>query len=635
MPGLLGYVTSDADAASSSQGRQHAWSQAWSTMRDRVDDFGAHPDPGPPNYRAGAVCLRPRAAVRVLEAPLRRPQGAVHVDEHRDLAVAYIGRFYDAPFDRSAPPAEVARALCDRYAQDGERFLAPLSGSFLIWVHDGARDRALVANDHYGSLQLFYHLRRDHGRDTLLFAPQVRTLVDAAGLSTSVHLDALVALLVAGKPLATDSMVEGVYALPGGSLIVADRDGVKIERVYEALRFDEPAPDRGPEVHVGELADLLAVAMRKRAPWLGESAVPLSGGYDSRGLLLCAARVSDGPVRTLTWGRPGGESEEDSDPQVARLLSLRLGTQHHFLERATGSFEADFEQMFALLDGLTDDCALHPNEHALLRRVHDELGVDGVFIGNHCFGAGRADNDAEAMARIGIHSLGEFEPMWDIFDHDRLDELCERSSAYAARALADCPAHDFCNRKDYLHFTQYVQGYATRSSHYKQLALVVDNPWLDRDILAYLGTIPPHYRIHRALYKQALAALDPEIAAMPYAVDRINDSVEDWDELLATGPELQRFVRRHLLEDDNGLHQLLDRERLRAYIDECFAHAPHHRSLEAVAVDLAKRALRRSPHLYRLVKRQALEHVHTRELRASTLLFRLLVAKRVYDRFGA
>ena len=589
-----------------------------------------------PYYVAGEALRDPNGVAITLMPRLRaRGGGAWRGPEG---AVIYVGRFEEAPFPRSSDGAETARALWALYRARGKLLAQALAGASLLYVvdhgHGGGEPRALLVNDHVGSYQCFYTI----ADGVLCFAPQVNILVQACGLSPSIDVAAVLSMFVNGQMLGSGTYLRDIHGLKPGTVVeISAAAGIALDRHYR-LGFDEPPIDRPDEHWVSGLSVRLMGALESRADILSDTIIPLSGGWDSRGLAACAAAVArrDGRrIRTVTWGVPGGEQVPDTDPAVARAVATFLDTDHVYMARPLSSWIDDFERMFTMLDGLTDDCVFHPNEHALLRHLHDELGADHIFSGNHMFGpAGEAASDTEALARIGIAHLTEYEPLWELFCDRQIASLRALSRRYATQVLAGCTMKDFNNRKDYLHYAERLQSYTMRSAHYKQCAIGVHNPWLDRSILDFMARVPPALRLNKQLYKRAMPSLFPELERIvPHAGVRF-DNIEDWDEVIRTRPDIRNYVLRNLLGEQNGLHELLDVPRLRAYVGDFLEGRRVDRPPLVALVDHAKHVLARVPSVYRLVKRSTMQHLHVRELEPSKVLLRLLIVKKVYDLYG-
>lgn len=585
-------------------------------------------------YAAGEELSDPHGLVIPLLPRLRARFAGAWCAPDGAGAVAYVGRFEEAPFARSHDGTEIARSLWELYLGRGKMLARALAGSYLIYVSDRREQRSLLINDHFGSYQCFYAV----ADDTLYFAPQVDLLVDACGLAPSIDAAAVLSMFVNGHLLGGGTYLREIKGMQPGTVVeVSPATGIRFDRHYR-FAFDEP-PARHPDEHwVSGLGVRLMGALESRADILADTIIPLSGGWDSRGLVACAtavARRTGARIRTVTWGVPGGEQVPDTDPPVAREVATFLETDHVYMPRPTGSWIEDFERMFALLDGHTDDCVFHPNEHALLRHLHDELGATHVFSGNHMFGpAGEAATDAEAMARIGITHLTEYEPLWELFSKKHIDALRGLSADYAAQVLAGCAMKDFDDRKDYLHYAQRLQNYTMRSAHYKQCAIWVHNPWLDRSIMDFMAKVPPALRVKKQLYKRAMQSLFPELERIPHAGVRF-DNIEDWDEILRTHTDIRSYVLRHVLVEQNRLHELLDMGRLRAYVEDFLDGRRVDEPPLVAIVNRAKQVLSQFPAVYRVLKRSTMQYLHVRELTPSTVLLRLLILKKVYDRYGA
>jgi hypothetical protein len=626
MPGFLGCISTTSSV--------HAKIAQISEYEER-----ALPDQA--CYRAGERLHDQNGLVITLLPALRASIAGTWCAPDGAGAVAFIGRFEEAPFARSADGTETARSLWELYRARGKFFAQALAGSYLIYVIDhghGQRQghgkpRALLVNDHFGSYQCFYAI----ADNALCFAPQVEMLVDACGLSPSIDVGAVLSMFVNGHLLGSGTYLREIKGLQPGTVVeVSPEAGIRFDRHYR-FAFEEPSPNHPDEHWIIGLGVRLMGTLESRADILADTIIPLSGGWDSRGLAACAAVVArrDGRrIRTVTWGVPGGEQVPDTDPAVARDVATFLDADHVYMPRPTNSWIEDFETMFTLLDGLTDDCVFHPNEYALLRHLHDELGANHIFSGNHMFGpAGEAESDAEAMARIGIAHLTEYEPLWGLFSDRHIAALRGVSEDYAAQVLAGCTMKDFNNRKDYLHYSQRLQNYTMRSAHYKQCAIGVHNPYLDRSVLDFMAGVPTALRVRKQIYKRTLQSLFPELEQIPHAGVKF-DNIEDWDQILRTHDDIRSYVLRHVLTEENGLHELLDMTRVRAYVDDFLSGRRVDEPPLVAIVNRAKQVLSHFPAVYRVLKRSTMQYLHVRELTPSTVLLRLLIIKKVYDRYG-
>jgi asparagine synthase/glutamine amidotransferase-like protein len=544
-------------------------------------------------------------------------------DRDSGVAVGYYGEFYGQPFDSLTTGEGVARALAGLYERHGTGLPAVLDGSFTVFVRDRDRDLTCIFNDHYGSRPVFY--APQNGR--VYFSPEPKAIAAAPGLPTTVDSAALVSLLVNGQLLRDQSLHREIRALPGGSMILVEKGRFRIERHYE-FAFGSPQGDRSERSYVEEFADLLVAAVRKRLRDVEHSVVPISGGRDSRGLLACIRRVTDAPIKTVSWGTD--ESTPDADAWIGRRLAEHFGTSHTFLPRRPDAFAADVEPLVYRVDGMNDDPAFHHHELPIMRRIRDELGGTRLLRGDPGDGPMRyqaATSDTEALAMLGLHGLDAYPSVQAILDPALVHDLERESAQLVEEVLDECPAQDFTDRRDFFFYTQHVGGYTNPSTYYKLTVLEVQNPWLDKPLLDFIQRLPTRLRSDRYLWKQTLRLMFPEVMAIPVAR---RHSLEDWPSIFRHDPELQRFIWRHLVEDRNEFHDFLNRDALAAFLSKTWAGRD--RSIRMAVLGSAKRATSSlSPVVYRALKPLIAPRIRTREITSDELIFRLLVGKLWFD----
>src|SRR5690606_8098190 len=120
-------------------------------------------------------------------------------------------------------------------------------------------------------------------------------------------------------------------------------------------------------------------------------ALPLSGGYDSRGLLLSLQRsgAASKALNCVTWGERAALDDKRSDAWIARELAHATGAQHRYFELdADAAFESHDElvQRFIVAgDGRVASISGYLDGFRLWKTLLDE-GVQGVIRGDEAFG---------------------------------------------------------------------------------------------------------------------------------------------------------------------------------------------------------------------------------------------------------
>jgi len=243
---------------------------------------------------------------------------------------------------RSRTDTEV---LLHAYEEWGERFVERLRGMFALALWDGrsGRDegRLLLARDPLGIKPLYLCVDRGQGSKeskgdeiafTLLFASEIRALL-ASGLVTPHLSDAgLWSYLCFGSVQEPFTILEGVRALPPGTLLIATLTPDELQITYRPYARLQPSVE-GKEgwadkpATLKALRDLLVETIRE---WL-VSDVPLgiflSGGIDSASVLSLARKAlgDKAPLHTFTIAF---REEAFNEAPWARQVAQKFGAEH-------------------------------------------------------------------------------------------------------------------------------------------------------------------------------------------------------------------------------------------------------------------------------------------------------------------
>lgn len=223
----------------------------------------------------------------------------------------------------SSSDTEVVLRMYEHYGDD---FVCRMRGMFALAIRDtrGARERLLLARDHFGIKPLLY--ARAGGR--LLFASELKALLASAFLAPRVDPVALRMLLTYGSIIQPRTLLEGVSALPPAHRLIIDGDGERLERYWSLER------DRRPELRrlsYPDQVEAVASALEESARLHLVSDVPLgaflSGGVDSSVLVAIMTRTLGRPVETYSVGYGGEGNDIDESGDAARMAD-RLGVRH-------------------------------------------------------------------------------------------------------------------------------------------------------------------------------------------------------------------------------------------------------------------------------------------------------------------
>ena len=204
-------------------------------------------------------------------------------------------------------------------------------GIFAEWNWDG--QVLTLRNCRYGHFALYYHATPER----IIVSTSLQTLLEQ-GAPADLNDAAIAFFLRRGSYVGEDSPFQAIRQLPANSR-------------------GEWRPGRGLQIHRGSLtyrrqnltreaamdgfSTLFKAGVRRRAP-RGDAAVPLSGGRDSRHILL--ALCNEGyPLKSVLTMRHFPPLA-DEDARVAALLTEALGIPHTVLDHAPTAVELELRK---------------------------------------------------------------------------------------------------------------------------------------------------------------------------------------------------------------------------------------------------------------------------------------------------
>src|SRR5690242_11615152 len=295
------------------------------------------------------------------------------------------------------------RRVGDRYVVNGQlscsfghriaRSEGSDDGVFAAWSWNG--DTLKVENDRYGMYPLYYaawdgQIAVSRGIMSLLHC----------GTPTDLDGDALAVFLRLGFFLGEDTPFRAIRVPPPNGVLEWRAGHLNVQ---SGLRFPKPQ-HLGRRTAQDGLIELFATAIRRRRPQAEDFSVPLSGGRDSRHILLCLCADGSKPRSCITV-RSFMQRQHDEDEAAARVAAA-LEVPHVVLHQTSDLFTAEQGKNVA-----TDFCT---DEHAWLLVLADYLsnrarwiydGIGGDVLGNGLFA------EPESI---------------ELYEANRIEELAER-----------------------------------------------------------------------------------------------------------------------------------------------------------------------------------------------------------------
>lgn len=229
------------------------------------------------------------------------------------------------PFFRGAIVGDGVEVSGDMRWSGGHRLAgsnpaAPDDGVFAEWSWDG---RQLVAvNDRYGFHPLFYWAQPR----SIVVSPSLVKLIEL-GAPRDLDDEAIAAFLRLGSYVGEDTPFRSIRAVPPGATFTWSASGLEVAGSY-VLR---DARTMTREQALAEYIDRFREAVRRRLCPGEETVHPLTGGRDSRHILLELCDLGTRPSMAVTARHYPPRWRQDVE--IASIVARRLGVPHRILEQ--------------------------------------------------------------------------------------------------------------------------------------------------------------------------------------------------------------------------------------------------------------------------------------------------------------
>jgi asparagine synthase (glutamine-hydrolysing) len=305
-------------------------------------------------------------------------------DPERGTTLVFNGMIYNFRELHSRLESEGERFLsaCDTevvlraYSHYGADCVSHLRGMFAFAIWDERQRVLFLARDRLGIKPLYYVLREGH----LLFASQVKALLQSGHVPQRLSTPGLRSYLAYGAVSEPLTAIEGVLALPAAHRATL-RDGrLEVERYWEPPAEETSEADRIEALE--ELRALLDDSVRRHLVSDAPLGIFLSGGLDSSLLAALASRHTK-HVRTV--------SVIFDDPALAETqymesVARHIGSEHvalplrpqELLMLLDDAFEAMDQPTF---DGINTFVVSRAAAQTGLKVALSGLGADELFDG--------------------------------------------------------------------------------------------------------------------------------------------------------------------------------------------------------------------------------------------------------------
>lgn len=458
----------------------------------------------------------------------------------------------------------------DTEVRQGQRIDSPgrpPGGIYSGWVWDGTTLEA--ETDALGFSPLFYS-----ATDSKIQVSTSLLRLLAEGTPAELDDDALGVFLRLGLFIGEETPYRHIRCLPPGGRLRWRAGEVQVSgapRVPAQQNLSRSAALDG-------FIDLLSAAVsRTLGAVQGELVLPLSGGRDSRDLLLTLKKLGHPPALCVTYN--SGFALEDTEVRAARGIAAATGVEHRILPTAESRIR-DRLRTLALTQLLSD-------EHVQMIPLRDAAAgqdwtlLDGIggdvltrnkgFTDEAAHGdcvEGRWEAAADRLLRGHEKVIGH-QPV-ALFSEEEAERRFPRDKAVSRVAAVLSTFSDAADP-----FSAFLFWTRTRREIALAPTCVISNarkvlcPYLDLELVDYLLSLPFEVTADARFHDEALERAHPEYAELPFDNDleqsrgrppltqRLRAQFEGWNTLASLAPAalfkelsawLDRSPARHSVE---------------------------------------------------------------------------------------
>ncbi len=410
--------------------------------------------------------------------------------------------------------------LLQAYGKWGlEPTLQRLRGMFAFAIWDANRHELVLARDRLGVKPLYF-VQLPAG---FAFASEVRALLAGGVVAPRLSLPGLAAYLQLGAVQDPLTLVEGIQALPPGSLARLSADGFTVTPYWDLLAcFRQERSGLSRARILEELRAHLNEAVQLRLISDAPVGVFLSGGLDSTSVVALASSKCTKDLRSVSVVF---EENDFSEELYIREVSERFHTLHTQIEMTSGDLLRMLPDALSSMDQPTFDgvntfVVAGVAKAAGLTVALSGVGGDELFGGYPSFrrvprlqamtrgvpgpvrqGLARLaplvrdDDQVRKLVRWlaqqdlegGAHTL-----LRELFGPSDRAHLVPDSDASAFLRVSDVDGLDEFNRVSYFEFSHYLRNVLLRDTDVMGMAhsLEIREPFLDHRLIEYVVGLP-------------------------------------------------------------------------------------------------------------------------------------------------
>lgn len=236
--------------------------------------------------------------------------------------------------------------------------------------------------------------------------------------------------------------------------------------------------------------------------------LPLSGGYDSRGILcfLIKNQSNRNNLKTITWGLSTALKDIATDAYVAKELSkyYQISNKYYSTDKSDESTETIYDRFLKLGEGRVDHISGYMDGFKIWKTLYED-GIEGIIRGDEGFGWNdNAYSPLYIRKSTGSTLCKDFSNLCNYRKYgipkQKKPEVLKRRKKETLPMMRDRIYHEFRLPTIIAGLTDLKLSYVEQVS-----------PLLSKSILDYVRQLPDHLRTDKFLFKEIIDNIGPNI----------------------------------------------------------------------------------------------------------------------------
>lgn len=393
------------------------------------------------------------------------------------------------------------------------QFVNFLNGSFSLAIWDSETKKLIIANDRYGLHPIYY--ARFNG--VFLFASEVKSILALKSFPRILDERSMADFFTFGYILGDKTFLRGITLMPPGCICVVDARewNVNMERYWDFSFVEDKS------IRFEKIADtvnlLLKDSVRRRIPENKRFGLGLSGGVDSRTILAEIEPNLLHQVFAFTVGM-----KEGFDCRIAKKVCDKLQMEHHFYQLTAENFRDHAEKVVSLTDGMWMFHHSH-GAYPIYRELKKHFDIvlvgisgplfKGVYLSRTILNLSSEKELIDLLFRK-TNSLVPYGEQHKFFSH-AYGNIVPNSFLDLQEEIAKARGLLMAQKVEYFFLRNRERRFVNLGLVHLGSYFECRTPFLDYDLIDYIQTVPPRFKVNNSVIKQIFMTHYPKLGNIP------------------------------------------------------------------------------------------------------------------------